>query len=316
MNRTKIKQPSGLVMSRMRDRLTFVYLDKCRVEQDDNGTHTRVETEHGTRTTYLPVAVLSCVLLGPGTSITSPAAAALARHGCALVFTGAGAVRSYSTVSALSGSTRLLNKQAFASSNPEVRMRTAKEMFAMRFPDSVLPAGADLSLETLRGLEGARMRAFYQAEARRHRLKNWRRRKDGDEPLDPVNEALNYANTALYGLCLATITGLGMSPGLGIVHEGTPRAFVLDISDLYKTQFTIPLAFRQATSMNPGNDVMRALRDEFRLLRLLPRIVDDLYRLFDEEPSDSRWQLDDLYLWGKDGVWVESGFNLDARGGG
>ncbi|MEJ7689327.1 MAG: CRISPR-associated endonuclease Cas1 [Nocardioidaceae bacterium] len=69
--------------------------------------------------------------------------------------------------------------------------------------------------------------------------------------LDTVNEALNYANTALYGVVQGIIGALGMSPGLGIVHEGNPRAFVLDIADLYKTDVTIPLAFAQWKSDEP-----------------------------------------------------------------
>ena len=311
--RTPVKAPSGLGLTRISDRLSFLYLDKCRIEQDDNGTHARIETESGSRSTYLPVATLACLLLGPGTSISSPAGAALAKHGCAVVFTGAGVVRSYSAISAISGSTRLLTKQARAHVDPRERVRVVKQMFGMRFPDGVLPPGPDLSLEVLRGLEGARMRAIYQSEARRRRLKSWKRRKDGDEPLDTVNLALNYANTALYGVCLAVVCGLGMSPGLGIVHEGNPRAFILDIADLYKTEVTIPLAFRQAASANPGPDVMKALRDEFRLLRLLPRIVNDIHRLFGEEEVADRWDINDLYLWSSTGDFIDSGHNQDRR---
>lgn len=313
MNRTPLKQPSALQMSRLSDRLTFLYVDKCRVEQDDNGTHTRVETDTGVHTTYLPVATLACLLLGPGTSITSPAATALAKHGCALVFTGAGVVRSYSTVAPLSGSTKLLLEQARAVTDEDRRLEVAKRMYAMRFPDAALPPEVDLGVDTLRGLEGARMRAFYQAQARRHRLSGWKRRKDGDAALDPVNEALNYANTALYGVCLATVTGLGMSPGLGIIHQGNPRAFVLDIADLYKTELTIPIAFRQAKSNDAGRDVMFELRDNFRLLRFLPRIVDDIHGLFGAETEINAWDVNDLQLWGGNDTTVTSGFNHDLR---
>ncbi len=45
--RTPVKAPSGLALTRISDRLSFLYLDKCRIEQDDNGTHARIETESG-----------------------------------------------------------------------------------------------------------------------------------------------------------------------------------------------------------------------------------------------------------------------------
>lgn len=312
---------SGAIsLTRLSDRLSFLYLDKCRVEQDDNGTHARVETADGTvHTTYLPSATLSCLLLGPGTSISAPAASALARTGCAVVMTGAGGVRTYSVWSPLSSSTRLLEAQARASVLPEIRSQVAVRMLRMRFPDLAVPEanrdGSPVTLEQLRGLEGARMKAVYREQARRYRMSSWRRRfdeSDGKGPIDAVNEALNHANTALYGVCLAVVSGLGLSPGLGIVHHGSPRAFVLDIADLYKTEVTVPLAFKQLNSANPGRDVMRALRDEFRLLRLLPRIVDDLHALLDVDlpaGETSDWDVDLLSLWGSDGSTVAAGHN-------
>jgi CRISPR-associated protein Cas1 len=100
-----------------------------------------------------------------------------------------------------------------------------------------------------------------------------------------------------------------MSPGLGIVHEGNPRAFVLDIADLYKTETTIPLAFTQANSDSPGRDVMRALRENFRLLRLLPRMVDDIHFLLGAGDTQQEWDVNDLYLWGPDGATVAAGNN-------
>jgi CRISPR-associated protein Cas1 len=171
----------------------------------------------------------------------------------------------------------------------------------------------DMSIEQLRGMEGARMRAVYQSHAQRRRLGKWRRNKGELGELDTVNEALNYANTALYGVVQGIIGALGMSPGLGIVHEGNPRAFVLDIADLYKTDVTIPLAFAQWRSDEPGRDVMKALRDNFRLLRLLPRIVDDIQFLLGTGNTEDEWDINDLHLWGSDGATVVAGDNWEGR---
>lgn len=308
----------AFALSRVSDRLTFLYVDKCRIEQDENGTHAKIEVSEengaGTLTTYLPTATIACLMLGPGTSISSPAAAACARNGCAVVFVGVGAVRGYSTWSPLSRSTKLLEAQARASSDPDLRVDVARRMFEKRFPDNVLPVG-EISLEELRGLEGARMKAVYKMEARRRRLTNWRRRfndYDGKGPLDAVNEALNHANTALYGLCLSVVCALGMSPGLGIVHSGNPRSFVLDIADLYKAEVTVPLAFKLVESSNPGRDVMYELRDEFRLLRLLPRIVDDIHELMGVTSGTTDWEVDELSLWNSHGKQILAGWNRHA----
>lgn len=309
-----LARPTALSLSRVSDRLSFLYLDMCRVEQDDNGTLAWVETEaHGKRSVYLPVATLCSLLLGPGTTLTQPAAAGLSRNGCAVSFVGSGAVRSYSMFSPLSSSTSLLNAQARASVDPERRMDVAKAMFRMRFPEVMRDEIPDLSIEQLRGMEGARMRAVYRSHAQRHRLSKWRRNKGELGQLDPVNEALNYANTALYGVVHAAICALGMSPGLGVVHEGNPRAFVLDIADLYKAEVTIPLAFAQRKSNDPGRDVMMALRENFRLLRLLPRIVDDIHSLLGINDDEEDWDVNDLHLWGPNGKMVPAGDNWAGR---
>jgi CRISP-associated protein Cas1 len=43
-------------------------------------------------------ATLSCLLLGPGVSITTPALATLARQGTSVVCVGAGGVRAYAGI--------------------------------------------------------------------------------------------------------------------------------------------------------------------------------------------------------------------------
>ncbi len=74
---------------------------------------------------------------------------------------------------------------------------------------------------------------------------------------------------------------LGCSPALGFIHSGTQHAFVYDVADLYKTKMTIPLAFAQHAATKPEQAVRRHLREQFRLFRLLPRIVTDIQYLLD-----------------------------------
>lgn len=308
----QFKRPNAISLARVRDRLSFLYLDKCAVIQDDNGTLARVGIDtNRERTVYLPTATLASLMLGPGTSLTQPAAAALARMGCSVSFVGSGAVRSYSTFSPLAVSTRLLDRQARVVVDDEERTAAAIRMYTKRYPDAFLDVfPEDLTIEQLRGMEGVRMRASYQLESSRRRLKGWRRNDGKLGPLDPANEALNHANTALYGVVNAVVQGLGMSPGLGIVHHGQRSAFVLDIADLYKTEVTIPLAFSLWKSTNAGRDAMIALRASFTLLKLVPRIVDDIYYVLDLDQAEreDKWKVEELFLWSPEGS-VESGPN-------
>lgn len=256
-----LKRPNALRLSRAADRLTFIYTDMCRVHQDDNGTLLAVDREDGPRTVYLPTATLAALILGPGTSITAPAAAALAASGCAVMFTGSGIIRSYSAFVTPNRPTDLLLRQAAIVSDPVLRHDAARRLFTKRFPGQVDTSTA--SIQNLQALEGVRMKALYRRHAQKQRLGHWRRNSGTDPsmgPPDTVNIALNHANTALYGVVTCAVTLLGLSPGLGIIHTGNRLSFVLDIADLYKADVTIPLAFAAKDSSNPGAEVNRRLQ--------------------------------------------------------
>ncbi|MFE2111741.1 hypothetical protein ACFXAF_38620 [Kitasatospora sp. NPDC059463] len=93
--------------------------------------------------------------------------------------------------------------------------------------------------------------------------------------------------TSPYGICHAVITGLGASPGLGFVHTGLATSFVLDIADLYKAEFTIPLAFDLAQrGHTEERDARLGLRDRIAEDKLLGRIVHDVKTLLSPEGTD------------------------------
>lgn len=97
----------------------------------------------------------------------------------------------------------------------------------MRFPGEDV---SDLSMQQLRGREGARVRRLYRAHAERTGIK-WERREYDPNDFDSgssVNQALSAANTSLYGVVHAVIVALGCSPGLGFVHTGHIKSFVYD----------------------------------------------------------------------------------------
>ncbi|MFR9723629.1 type I-E CRISPR-associated endonuclease Cas1e [Streptomyces sp. MS19] len=305
------------MLPRVADSLSFLYLDIARVQQDDTGVCAEITSErHGTQTVYLPTAALSCVLLGPGTSITARALSTLARHGTTVLVVGSGGVRCYAATLPDSLTTNWLERQTRAWADDTQRLRVARAMYEKRFgPGTVSP---DATLQQLRGFEGARVKAHYQLLARQHKIGRFRRNYDPEswEDQDPVNLALSAANTCLYGIVHAAIVALGCSPALGYVHSGNQQAFVYDIADLYKARLTIPLAFSLHDATDPEAQARRSFRDGLRLFRLLPRIVTDIQELLDptgeygtEDPDE---QLVDL--WDPVAGVVPGGLNHGTEG--
>ena len=147
----------------------------------------------------------------------------------------------------------------------------------MRFDEKL---ETEQSIQQLRGREGVRVREAYDKasretgvswDGRRYDRKQWGRS-------DPVNRALSAANSCLYGICHAAIVTAGYSPALGFIHTGKQLSFVYDVADFYKTEITIPIAFREAAegSKKIERRSRFACRDTFRETRLLARIIPDI----------------------------------------
>ncbi|WP_328765585.1 MULTISPECIES: type I-E CRISPR-associated endonuclease Cas1e [unclassified Streptomyces] len=304
------------MLPRIADSLSFLYMDMVRIVQDDTGVCAQIRVdEQRTDTVYIPTAALSCLLLGPGVSITTRAMATLARHGTSVVMTGAGGVRTYASVLPDSLTTTWLEGQVHAYADTERRLAVAVSMYEMRFDDDV-PAGA--TLDTLRGMEGQRMKTLYRLLAQQHGIGRFRRNYHPDQwhEQDPVNLALSAANTCLYGIVHAALIALGCSPALGFVHAGKQHAFVYDIADLYKAEVTLPLAFALNGSANPEQDARRKLRENLRLVQLLPRIVRDVQALLNpdldtdtEQARTDRHSVDIVHLWDPKAGVLPAGVN-------
>jgi CRISPR-associated protein Cas1 len=113
----------------------------------------------------------------------------------------------------LTQSSRLLEIQAALVSQRRTRLRVAREMYAMRFPGEDT---SGLTMQQLRGREGARVRRVYREHAQRTGVTWERRDYDTQDFADgtAINQALSAANTSLYGVVHAVIVALGCAPGL------------------------------------------------------------------------------------------------------
>ena len=154
----------------------------------------------------------------------------------------------------------------------------------MRFSETLDPS---LTLVQIRGKEGMRVREAYgkaSAETgiawsgRSYKRERW-------ENADGINRALSAANSCLYGVCHAAIVSAGYSPALGFIHTGKMLSFVYDIADLYKTEITVPVAFRAIVEGPLGIEtrVRKQCRDHFQSTGILQKIIPDIEHVLELE---------------------------------
>ncbi|WP_144743899.1 type I-E CRISPR-associated endonuclease Cas1e [Enorma burkinafasonensis] len=276
------------------ERISFVYFERCVVNQAENAI--TITDDEGT--IRIPVATLGVLMLGPGTSISHKAMATIGENGASVIWVGERGVRMYASGRPLTHSSRLLISQAKLVSNTRMRLAVARKMYQMRFPEEDV---SSLTMQQLRGREGARIRRVYRYWSRETGV-DWKRREFDPDDFDAgseINKALSAAHTCLYGITHAVIVALGCSPGLGFVHTGHERSFVYDIADLYKAELSIPVAFKTAASHpnDIGSATRKNMRDALYDLSIMKRMVEDIDALFSTESSVEESLDDEVKLW-------------------
>lgn len=300
-------------LTRVGDRLSFVYLDRAVIHCTDNA----ITAADGDGVRHLPSATIGTLLLGPGTKISQQAIRLLGESGVGIVWVGEHGVRYYAGGRALSRSASFAEAQARLWANLRTRLEVVRSMYALRFPDED-PAGC--SRRQLLGMEGDRVKACYRIEAARTGIR-WRGRQyvQGDfAASDPPNQAVTAAGQCMYGIAQSVVAALGCVPGLGFVHSGHELSFALDIADLYKTEIGIPVAFEVVAESEEdvGARVRRALRDRVHAAGLLERCVRDVKTLLAPGMAASAPQeaddplRDRVALQSDRGEELESGRNL------
>lgn len=307
-----LSKSSLRTLPQIRDRMSFLYLEHCVINRQDGAI--TVTDVRGT--VHVPAASLGVLMLGPGTSLTHRAVELISNTGASLLWVGEQGVRFYAHGRPLTHSSRLLVLQASLVSNARTRIAVARQMYLMRFQGEDV---SKMTMQQLRGREGARIRSVYRQAAERTGVQ-WDRRcfdPDNYSGGDPVNQALSAAHTCLYGLAHCVIAALGCSPGLGFVHTGHERSFVYDIADLYKAEYTIPIAFdiaaASATS-DIGAQTRRMVRDAFSNGHLIERIAGDICALL-RSPQDQMEASEHnlLFLWDEKQGSVASGFSYGTE---
>ena len=268
----------------LRNRIAVFSVEYGAVEVD--GAALVVSDARGVRA-QLPVGASAVLMLEPGTTITHAAVKLCAENRTLVIWTGEGGVRLYSAGQEGAAHSYRLLRQARLALNPKSRLAVARAMYRMRFLEE---PPQKRSIEQLRGMEGARVRAIYRRLAEEYGI-DWQGRnydRSDWSSQDPVNRALSAANACLYGVSHAAILISGYSAALGFIHTGYSLAFVHDLADLYKMELAAPTAFRLAAESEQNLDrrVRHELRDGFRRVKLLERLIPGIESLLEAGESD------------------------------
>jgi|TARA_B110001469_G_C9648333_1_gene329279 CRISPR-associated protein Cas1 len=263
-----------------KDRWTPIYLEHGRIEVDDAAIKW---IDSKGKVCPIPVATVSALILGPGTTITHAAVKTAAQCNCPLLWLGEDGLRFYAYGITPNHDNSMARIHAEAWAAPRKRNEVARRMFRHRFPD--VPTGG-VSIEQLRGMEGRRVKKIYGDlgqqygvtwKGRNYSASNW-------NVADNINRALSAATASHYALIAAVCCSMGFIPQLGFVHKAGTLPFIYDAADLYKHETSWPAAF-EAISLDPKDDgtlVRKIFKRKVEETRMLKRAPIDLKALFDD----------------------------------
>lgn len=253
---------------RLSDRTAWVYAEYAILGRH----HDQLTLVRQNDTLILPSGTLSAVLLGPGTSVTHPGMELLAENCTSLLWTRGGGLGVFhtSTPPAFSTGSAAVQAQARVVSDPVKRLEAARAMYQRRFDDPV----EGNTLQEMMLAEGRRVKANYRKMSEKYGVR-WGRRGPGQEA-DAVNRNLDVVHHLIYGACEVVTNVLGLSPALGVIHEGHARSFVLDLADLYKAE-SAEFAFEAASrgSSDP-TELRQTIRNWVWDNRLFNRAITDV----------------------------------------
>lgn len=263
----------------IKDRYPFIYLERGRLEIDDSSIKW-IDCEG--QIIRLPIATITTLLLGPGTSITHESIKVLAAANCNVCWVGEDSLLFYAVGHSPTHNTRKMRKQMQLACDIEKSLKVARKMFKKRFPDLDL---SNKSLSEMMGLEGIRVRKLYEEKAEKYNV-GWKGRSyvpGKFELSDITNKILTSCNSALYALLTSCLYSIGYSPHIGFIHSGSPLPFVYDLADLYKEYLCIDLAFSLTLELAGTYNKYRVASKfrhrviEIKLLEDLNKEIDSLF---------------------------------------
>ena len=274
------EKPPLETLSMARDRWTPLYFEHGRLEVDDSSVKWISSQKLVCR---IPVATVSALILGPGTTITHAAIKACADSNTPVLWMGEEGMRFYAAGLQPNHDNSMARKHATAWANPKQREAIARRMFRFRFEDGEVDSA---TIQQLRGMEGRRVKVEYAKLGAEYGV-TWKGRDYNAQKwdlADGINKALSAANASLYALTAAVCHSMGFIPQLGFVHDAGTLPFIYDMADLYKHETSWPAAF-QAISQDPRDDgtlARKLLKQRVEETKLLQRMPRDLLKLLND----------------------------------
>jgi len=279
------------------DRHGLLWLERGRLAvEDGNLVFTTAGTDDLDAGAYdIPYQQVSNILLGPGGVVSHDALRILARRDTGLLAVGSKGVRLYAASMPFGPDrAKYARKHAELWADNESRTDVARQMYGIRLGGELPTHQRDLN--SLRGIEGRRVKKVYRNLAAQYDVAWSGRRYDRDNPEsnDMINMAINHAVTATYAAARIAVAVTGTVPELGFIHESSGHAFPLDVADLFRSSTALPIAFRATKKVQkqPGRSIEpttrkvagRTLRDE----DVIPDMIDHIKDLLDLDGDDNR----------------------------
>lgn len=265
-------------LPQIKEKFPFIYLEAGRLEVDDSSVKWIDSTGNVVR---LPIATISALLLGFGTTVTHAAVKACASANCTLCWVGEDSLLFYASGMSPTSNTRNFKKQMLLAADKTKSLSVARNMFNFRFPETDTE---NKTLKELMGMEGYRVKKLYADMAEKYQV-GWKGRSytpNNFELSDTTNKILTSANAALYAVISSVVFSLGYSPYIGFVHSGSPLPFIYDLADLYKEILTIDMAFSLTKDMASYYDkyiLLHEFRKRIIETRLLENLADDIHKI-------------------------------------
>ena len=102
-----------------------------------------------------------------------------------------------------------------------------------------------IKLEEIRRLHRLTSDMYYEIMARNLPAEWGFRRRTMRPQMDPVNAMLSFGYAMLFGTCYVAVTGAGLDPDIGFMHEGD-RGLVYDLIEPLKAGMVDPIVFHIA----------------------------------------------------------------------
>ena len=280
------------LLPQVKNKISYIYIEMAKITQKEYSIICiRKEEEF-----VIPIAQISCMILGIGTSITQEAIKIISEYGCSIVWMGRNLNYFYTYGIPLTNSSKNILIQTKCYESKTLQILVIRKMYEIRYPNEKLKSRTK---EELLGIEGKKMQDFYITLANKYNVE-WKERiyhiKDFDNQ-DDINKAITISNQFLYSITTAVIVSLGFSTAIGFIHTGKMMSFVYDIADLYKETFTIPIAFEiiskkdyEPSKLN--KIISEKLYEKIVKEKLLKRMVKDISKIFTLKEYDIKCEID------------------------